>query len=496
MNRVNPPHFHAVRWFYLFITLHLILWTLVPILTRYNLPLDAIEGTIWGHQLEWGYDKNPFLNGWLTAFAIYLGGPSGWMIYLFSQCLVVICFWSIWQLARNMLPPLYALIAVMLLECIQYVNFHAIDFNDNTLELGLWALTTYCFYLALRKNTKLTWILTGVFAGLGLMAKYYTGALLASMAIFLFLLPQNRKQLKTLPPYLGLFTCLIIILPHTIWLFFNDFITIRYAIFRASSIPEWSNHFYFPSQFAWQQFLVFLPALLFFAVFFVRKKINRGPKDFAISKFNMLFLWIVGMGPFILTLILSLVLGIKLHAGWGMPLESLWGIILVAALTPSLTQKKIVVFISTIFLLMFAQIFGYSLSLVYSSDATSANFPGKFIAEFITQEWHKNYHTKLDYVAGSRFVSGNIGFYSKDRPAVFIDWDKRYSPWIDLQDLNQKGAVFVWEISNKKTMPAEIRNQFPRLEQFTILELPWHRNNQLPPIKIGMALLPPKKSKA
>src|SRR5260221_13329021 len=100
---------------YLFIGIHLLLWTLIPILIRYNLPLDSIEGSLWGHQLEWGYDKNPFLNGWLTALAIYLGGTSGWVVYLFSQLSVALCLLAVWQIAKNILSPVYALLAVMLL---------------------------------------------------------------------------------------------------------------------------------------------------------------------------------------------------------------------------------------------------------------------------------------------------------------------------------------------------------------------------------------------
>src|SRR5579862_5360712 len=125
--------FNARRWFALFMLAHLIGWTLAPLLVRFNLPLDSIEGTLWGHQLEWGYDKNPFLNAWLTAFATFLDGQSGWMIYLFSQLSVVISFWAIWQLAKQIVTPAYALIAVMILEGVQYYHFHAIDFNDNTL---------------------------------------------------------------------------------------------------------------------------------------------------------------------------------------------------------------------------------------------------------------------------------------------------------------------------------------------------------------------------
>jgi 4-amino-4-deoxy-L-arabinose transferase-like glycosyltransferase len=118
---------------YSFIGIHILLWTLAPTLIRFTLPMDAMEGTTWGHQFEWGYDKNPFMNGWLTALAIKLGGQSGWMTYLFSQLSVAICFFAVWQLGKKILPPLHALIAVLLLEGIQYYNFHAIDFNDNTL---------------------------------------------------------------------------------------------------------------------------------------------------------------------------------------------------------------------------------------------------------------------------------------------------------------------------------------------------------------------------
>lgn len=486
-------HFHAERWLYLFISLHLVLWTLVPALVRYNLPLDSIEGTIWGHQLEWGYDKNPFLNGWLTAFATYLGGPSGWMVYLFSQLSVAACFWAVWMLARCMLPPVYALISVMLLEGVQYYNFHAIDFNDNTLELGLWALTIYFFYKALRSPSKTAWILTGLFAGLGMMAKYYTASLLAAMTLYLFYNHSNRKQLTTLPPYLGLLTFVMLILPHFIWLFFHDFITVKYVFERASSPPSWTNHFFFPAQFAWQQLQAFLPALVFFGLLLIGKKPLLNPQPLKLPSSDKAFLFYMGLGPLLLTALLSLCLGIKLRAGWGMPLLSLWGIILFATVRPHLTKTKIHSFLALIYIFMCALLSGYSVSLIDSSDASSANFPGHQIAQRITQEWHETYHSKLVYVGGSRWVGGNIGFYSKDHPSVFIEWNRQRAPWINTKDMEKKGAVFIWDITDNESMPAEIQKQYPQLQKMSVLEFPWRRNiANLPPIKIGMAILPPQ----
>mgnify|MGYP001300514190 CR=1 FL=1 len=40
--------------FFIFITLHLLIWTLIPSLTNKNLPLDTIEALAWANNLDWG----------------------------------------------------------------------------------------------------------------------------------------------------------------------------------------------------------------------------------------------------------------------------------------------------------------------------------------------------------------------------------------------------------------------------------------------------------
>ena len=75
--------------FYIFITTHLVLWTLVPSLTNNNLPLDTIEHLAWGSNLDWGFDKHPpvvafflevFLIGDFEIFGIYIN-LSGRIIF-------------------------------------------------------------------------------------------------------------------------------------------------------------------------------------------------------------------------------------------------------------------------------------------------------------------------------------------------------------------------------------------------------------------------------
>lgn len=485
--------FRAEHWLYLFLAIHLFCWTLAPALIRYNLPLDAIEGTIWGQHLQWGYDKNPFLNGWLTALATHFSHESGWTIYLFSQLSVVICFWAVWQLAKILLPPIYALISVMILEGAQYYNFHAIDFNDNTLELSTWALTIYYFYRALQTQKNTAWIFTGIFAGLALMAKYYTIVLLGSMLLFLLLHTETRRQLKTLPPYIGILTFAGLIAPHFVWLFNHDFITLKYVQLRAYTPPDWKNHFIFPISFIWQQVQVFLPAFLLLSLFLLGKKSSE-KKSISVSAFDLSFLHWMCFAPMLLTACISLLFGTVLRAGYGMPLLSFWGVLLLVTMQPQITLHKLHRWLIGFFTLLSLTVFFYFISLTDSNDASTANFPGQEIAQFTTRLWRDTYHTPLKYVAGSRWIGGNIGFYSPDHPTVFVEWKEEHSPWINTQDLAQQGAMFVWGITDNEILPDEIKMKFPQLTKEDVLVFSFKRNTKnINPIKIGIAFLPPKK---
>lgn len=490
---------YAQLWFVIFIIVHVIAWTLAPTFIRYNLPLDSIEGTAWAQELQWGYDKNPFLNSWLTELALLISNQQEWSIYFFSQCSVALSLCAVWALARKMLSAPKALLSVLILETVQYFNLHAIDFNDNTVELGLWATTVYVFYIALTvqpfKQRCFAWTMTGILAALALMAKYYTLALLAALALFLIFNRTARKTFFTLPPYIGLCVFCLIITPHLFWLHTHDYITVRYVFARASVPHDWTNHILFPLKFVWQQLEVILPAIITLSIFSFGKK-NQIKEATELSSFQLNFLYFIALGPFLLTATLSLVFGITLRAGWGMPLQSFWGILLIVWFNPVLTIKKIYAIIIFTFLLMMALVTAYILSLTHSNTATSANFPGRLIATTIAKEWHRKFGTKLDYVAGSRWLGGNISFYSPDRPHVFMEWDQRVSSWIDYSTLRKKGGVFIWDISAGEILPPTIQQRFPGLLKSQELHFQWLRDpkRKLTPIRIGIALLPPEAS--
>jgi len=461
---------------------------------RYALPHDTIEGFVWGQHLEWGYDKNPWMNAWLTRLGWELGGQSGIGIYAMSSLFVGISFWSVWELAKKMVNPAQALFSVLLLEgCIDYTLVPQ-GFNDNVIELGLWPLMFLFFYKALQDQKIKNWLGVGITAGLATMAKYYTAVPLLLMFSFLAFDSKSRKSFSSKNLYMGLLSFGLVVLPHIIWLFEHDFLTLKYAFGRADNTTP--NAF----DFAQSQLLDFLLPIAM--VMFISRS------GIAIREnFNTRFLFFIALGPFLLTVVLALIFSWHLYSEWGVPLVSLWGLILVYFFNPELTAKNFKVILRLTFTVMFLWVIGYIGGLSLDSKRKhSDNYPAQQIANYVTTAWQNQYHTPLKYVAGSRYVGGYIAYYSKDHPSVFVEWNPEFSQWIDLKKMRKYGAVFVQDnyygtlvfgqhpdTNNGLKFPQAVLKAYPNLKVLPVKYFSWHRaDGSVPQIPVLVGFLPPK----
>ena len=78
--------------FYIFVTTHLIFWTLIPSLTNQNLPLDTIEALAWSSNLDWGFNKHPPMSAFFPEVFFQIFGSQDWAYYLLSQIFVLTSF--------------------------------------------------------------------------------------------------------------------------------------------------------------------------------------------------------------------------------------------------------------------------------------------------------------------------------------------------------------------------------------------------------------------
>jgi len=490
----NEQHFskQASWFFWLFVAAHVLLWTLASSLPRLHLPIDSLEVTVWSQHLLWGYEKNPYFNAWVMAAVTKLFKGADWGIYLSSRLAVAICFWGLWRLGREFLTSAHTLIAIMILESVQYFTFGALELNDNVLELSLWSLSASYFYTALKKDRLPDWLITGVCLGLGLMTKYYTLLLAFSFFLFLVIEPSARYVFKRYAFYLAGLLTLLICLPHFIWLTQHEFITLKYLYHRLYSTPSLGDHFVEPLFFLCAQLANFSAAIILIVLIFGFKShfSRRGHWH----TFDRKFLLCISLVPLLLSCLVAVIKGNHLHTLWGQPLPIWWGLLMVAYLQPLLTPLRWYFFLGTIFTIMLISSAAYAISMYYAGAKASTNYPGKQIAEDIDILWQQHFPGKpLAYLLGDRWRAGSVSHYSIFHPDVYIELNPAFSPWIDENQIKNKGAVIFWDAENAvfPGIPLWFQSKFPQIIYGEVRTYHWLRDPTHKAFYLGIALVPP-----
>ena len=197
---------NSTNLFYIFLSAHLIIWTLIPTLTNNNLPLDTIEHLAWGSNLDWGFNKHPPMVAFVLEFFYQIFGSQDWAYYLLSQICVIVSFIVVFKFAEDFFKnKIFCLLSVLLLEGIYFYNFTTPEFNVNVCLMPFWALTVLYLWKGFNNNKTLDWLLLGLFAGLGFLSKYLFIYLLIAMDVFLayafFKKKFNYKSFVSLIPF-------------------------------------------------------------------------------------------------------------------------------------------------------------------------------------------------------------------------------------------------------------------------------------------------------
>jgi len=485
--------------FFLWSMFHLTLWTVMPWLTRANLPFDSAEGVAWGQLWQWGYDKHPPLAPWLTAFAYNLGGDGA--IYLLAQLAIIATFFAVWRLGCEWMSEKRALIGTVLLEGIYYYHFASPQFNPNVLMLPTWAFSCWLFYLALDKEKLVHWFLLGFVFGLAMLTKYQSVILLPPMFAVLLTTEKGRRAFFSPGPYVALIVAILVFLPNLSWLIQHDFVPFTYTSARLAShnttISPAMSHWYFPLRFFVEQ----LAAVLALFLLFIPLR-GRSSFTYRYSPFVTRFVTLMTFGPLVTSLLISALLGVWLHALWGFPYFSLLGLWLVTMRRPQCSDKQIRHFTTTVIILMVLTVTIRGFFLYYGpalqGKVNAAHYPGEAIANDFTTMWETKYQTPLHYIAGDHTIMINFAAYSKDKPQPFFGWDKKRSAWIDETRMRKEGAVFVWmtNVNEPVTLDKNILTRFPRLERPVMRCFSYRTGTKanIKPLCVAYAFLPPASS--
>ena len=422
--------------FYIFVTSHLIIWTLIPTLTNNNLPLDTIEHLAWGSNLDWGFNKHPPAVAFALEFFYQIFGAQDWAYYLLSQIFVIISFIAVFKLAEDFFKnKVFSLLSVLLLEGIYFHNFTTPEFNVNICLMPFWALTVLYLWKGFQDNKTIDWILVGLFGGLGFLSKYLFIYLGLAIDIFIIYMIYKNKFKFDFKPFISVIPFFIVMLPHLIWLTENNYVTITYGLHRTGAEdPDILNHIKHPLIFLGKQIGILIPffLMLLFLVNKFKSKIN-----FKDNK--LIFLLTVNIVPIALVLLTSMILGAKIRTMWMTPFYLFFGVLAIYIFQSKINLNKLKGF-ATIFIILFIfSPFAYAYVSISKTDKRT-DYPGKKEAEKAKLFYEKQSQVsgEIAFVKGNEWIAGNLSYHLKERPKWIYDNNNTFICNKDLECIKYK----------------------------------------------------------
>ena len=485
-------------------------WTVLPCISLANDFIDVLENIVWGRHFQFGFDKNPYVGPFFGIGVYYLGGKAFFSSFLASQVCVFTGIFSVFLVAKRILPLRTAFLSAVTLIFINFYGIKAVELCDDVMEIAVWPLTMLFVYLGVKGSEKYKWaywLCAGFFAGLALMVKYFAPAMYVCVAIPLLFTKEGRAVFRKPQFYLAAIPFILVVLPNILWLFSNDFKPFQYAAGRAAltdgGIP-WSDHIHRPLKALDRAAGVFGVAIIFFALFFPwRRKREDRPQY---SAFDKVFVWSCCWGSFGSALLFSAVTGGKINYSWLVPCFPYMGVWLFMVWSPRITRIKARAYLAAVLLMgvVFGVIFvlrslehqGYK-----KRGCDYENYPGHAVAAAATELWHGVSQNPLPFVVSDRKGSCNTAVYSPDQPEAFFDADVTQSQWIDPEEIKKRGGVVIW---NEDAVPASIEkfmNEIPaeRLGEIQPMQFPravpaWYRKMRgtPPPVNVYMRLILPE----
>ncbi len=436
----------AARQLLVFGLIYLALWTVCAAFIPRAMHIDSIEQVVWSQSWQWGYYKHPPLpSALMRALNLALGGPSQALTALAAQGCSVADMIYVWLLARQMVQPRIAIVAVVLASLLSYHTINALTLNHNTVSLPFTAAALYHFYRGVVSGKRSHWLVLGLAAGLAMLTKYSAVLALASLLVFVIVqrLWADARVLRGLALSLAMFA--VVISPHVHWLVLNNFPPIHYAEHQLQSSTD---RFVVLLGFLINQASrVSVMALVAWLLYRSGAR-SAGPAQPATERerFDRRYLLITLCTPLLLAIAPALLRGDSLDSNWVSAYFLPAGILLVHLFfrgnqNPFLlnrTWKLAALAHVGILVIFFA---GAAVVPEIVGRNARFNFPSRQLADQAAAIWRAHESGPLRLVVSDTWTGGNVALHLRPEPMVFMDHDTGKSRWLDESDLSRCGAL-------------------------------------------------------
>ncbi|MDA8169610.1 MAG: glycosyltransferase family 39 protein [Nitrospiraceae bacterium] len=200
-----------------------------------NLELSGDEAHYW----EWSrrLDVSYYSKGPLIAYIIRLGtmlfGNTELGVRFFAPLMSLGGSLILYRLGSLLYDEETGIYSAIVFQLIPLFSAFGVIMTIDAPFTFLWIASLLVFYRAVSLKRLPEWLLLGFFVGLGILAKFTMAFFMLSVLLFLIASKDDRGELLSPRPYLGLFVSLLMMVPMVLWNIDHNWVTFRHNLNHA-----------------------------------------------------------------------------------------------------------------------------------------------------------------------------------------------------------------------------------------------------------------------
>jgi len=448
---------------------------------------DVIEAYVWGREFRLGYNQHPPLWAWISGAWFLIFPNREWAFHLLAVVNSGVGLLGCWRLIGLFATGWSRLASFALLLLTPFYTFLCYKYNANSIFLSIWPWTLYFAVASFATRSRWNAMWFGVLLAAAMLSKYYAITLALTCLAGSLVHPARREYYRSASPYISVCVCVLLVLPHVFWLLTSDAPPVAYILARTGGGILHAVRY--------GGALLGAIALMHVAVIVVvLAAAYRSIRfDSALFSRERLLVMLV-ITPIVLTILFGLAFELEVSSNMMIGTFPLVPLLLSRAFPSAepwrIARVAVVAAAGTaIAVLIASPAIAY---VAFESRDPAATEPRQELADYATRLWHEQTGTKLRIVTGTDPYENAIGFYSADKPKVFIGFSQWKAPWITPDTLARDGLLVVC-LRAYAFCPVQAEPFLsPETKRFTVSLSHEFWGQRRAPIEFNLLLVPPK----
>jgi hypothetical protein len=478
--------------------LHAILWTLVPIASNFTPDPKIAANLAIGREWVFGYRGLPILAPWVMA-SVYSVFPSILLMKALGPAAVALAGWLVFRLARRIVGEQHGALATLAMVGVTPVSFPVGALDSATIEMPIIAGMVLAWWRAMREGNRAAWILLGLTSALTLYAGVQGLFVLAVLLVISITGSGKAAIRKYDTPALALAALIVFALvaaPRLWWLGTHQFS----GLYESAATGFETLGVLKPYEAAGGSIAGHLGLLLLLVVAtpiltggrLATVAFTRAP----LSSFAIVAAAVIATVPFFAAALVAIAFDVPITADAFASLLLYSGLLafLFAGETVRLCRQRLAVALVCILLVLPPiAIVAINFGAPWLGRGMMINWPAQAAAQIMNESFQNRTGKPLALLIGPPLYASEIALAAKDRPHIFPNADRSIAPWIKEKAVAEQGAVVFWPIRGSGAPPVELTVGLPAFTPEAPLSLLWALPGSIDPVRLGWAIIPPKK---